>query len=460
MKIWNRTNNLRLRSAQLIPLGFLGLILVGTLFLMLPAATAPGEDTSILTALFTSVTSVCVTGSVVVDTYLHWSLFGKIIILILIQLGGLGIISTVLLFFLLAGRRITLGGVLLLQDAFNLNSTTGIRRFLKRVYLGTLIVEFVGGLGYLPVFMPQFGVIRGIWYSFFTAVSAFCNAGIDIMGPDSLISYQGMPLVLIVTMILIVMGGLGYVVWFDFSSCWVRIHRRKYNKRYSLRLIKEHTRTVLILTAVLVAGGAFLVFLFEHGNPETLGNMPLGQKILNSIFQSVTFRTAGFSTVAQDQLTETTCLVGDFLMFIGGSPVGTAGGVKTVTIFVLFLNVLAFIRNRNEVVLFGRSIPKDLIRKATAIVTVNFLIAFILGVCLMGVAHTTLTDTMYEILSAVSTVGLSRGLTPLLPPAGKIIVIIAMYLGRIGPIAMLLFFQQKRGKTDSVQHAEGNFIVG
>ena len=456
----NNKHPFRLSSAQYIPLGFLALIIIGTLLLMIPAATAPGEKTTFLTALFTSTTSVCVTGSVVVDTYLHWSLFGKVIILALIQLGGLGLISVLAILALIARKQFSLSQVLLLKDTFNLTSTRGVLKFLKRVFIGTLIVEAIGGIGYMPVLIPQFGVLRGIWYSFFTAVSAFCNAGIDIIGPDSLIRYNNNPLIMIVTMVMIVMGGIGYVVWFELAGFWKSFVGKKKRSKSSYRRVREHTRLVLFLTAALIAIGAVLIFLLEYRNPDTIGTMPVGQKIINSIFQSVTFRTAGFTTVPQGALTEATCVVGDLLMFIGGSPVGTAGGVKTVTIFVLILSVMAFVRNKSEVTFLKRSIPLELLRKATAIVTVHFFFAFVFCLALMMATGASLNDSMYEIMSAVSTVGLSRGLTPLLNPAGRVIVILAMYFGRIGPISMFLFFTTKKGRSDGVRLAQGNYIVG
>ena len=451
---------IRFSSEQYLPLGFLVLIFAGAALLMIPAATAPGEKTTFLTALFTSTTSVCVTGSVVVDTYLHWSLFGKVVILFLIQLGGLGLISVLGFFANMAKKNFSLKEVLLLRDAYNLDSAKGIQDFLKRVWYGTMLVEMLGAGGYMIVFIPQYGLARGIWYSVFTAVSAFCNAGIDIMGPDSLIRYNSNPWVMTVTMVMIIMGGIGYVVWFDLSGGLTQQLQKRTRARRTFRRLREHTRLVLILTAVLIGAGAALFFLFEHGNPDTLGHMPLGQKIWNSVFQSVTCRTAGFSTVPQEKLTEASCLVGDVLMFIGGSPVGTAGGVKTITMFVLLLSVLAFIRNQNEVHFLRRRISLEMLRKAMAIITVHLFIAIAACLALMAATGTSLNDALYEIMSAVSTVGLSRGLTPHLNAAGRLIVILTMYFGRIGPISMFLFFQSKKMKEDGVSYADGNYIIG
>ena len=425
-------------SLMSVPLGFLLLILFGTALLMLPFATAPGNHTTPLTALFTSTTSVCVTGSVVVDTCAHWSLFGKIIILGLIQLGGLGIITVVMSILSITERSVSLADTLMLKDMFSLESTQGIFLFVRRIFLYTLFIELIGAAAYTPVFCPQFGLLRGIWYSFFTSVSAFCNAGIFIADPAGLENYSASPLILIVTMSLIILGGLGYIVLIDLKFIPSRLLDKKGPK--AAKRLREHTRLVLSLTIGLIVGGAIIIFALEYSNPGTFGNMPLGQKILNSIFQSVTTRTAGFATVPQENLTEASCFVGDILMFIGGSPLGTAGGVKTVTIFLLLRNVYAFIVSKDDVVIYHRTIPDGLIRKSSAIIT--------------------LTDALYEVMSAVNTVGLSRGLTPDLNVAGQILIIIGMFLGRVGPITMLLFFKNSSKKADGIQYADGKYIVG
>ena len=452
--------DLRMTSAQIIPIAFLCLILAGAFLLLLPVSSAPGEHTDFLTALFTATTSVCVTGSVVVDTFSHWSLFGKVVILILIQVGGLGIIAVFSLLILLTKREFSVGGSILLKDAYNLDSFKGINHFLTSVFLGTLLVEGIGAIGYMPAFTGRYGMVRGIWYSFFTSVSAFCNAGIDIMGPDSLTSYRANPLVLIVTMALIVLGGIGYIVWFDVMATGKKRLFRRGDITYNFKRLHEHTRLVILLTILYIVWGALMVFLFECHNPGTIGDMPLFQKILNSFFESVTFRTAGFSTFPQENLRETTAIFGIFLMFTGGSPVGTAGGVKTVTMFVLLANVLAFLREKDQVIILKRRIPSGMIRKATAIITVHFGIASVLCLCLMASSGLSFIDAMFEIMSAVSTVGLSRAVTPDLNIWGRWIVILGMYLGRIGPISMLVFFNTRHPGRKGVRCADGRFIVG
>lgn len=451
---------MKYNSAQIIPASFLLLILIGTLLLLLPFSSAPGVHTGFLTALFTSTTSVCVTGLVVVDTFSHWSLFGQIVILLLIQVGGLGVITVTATVMLAAKRKMSLGDRILLMDAFNLSTLSGLMSFLLRVVRGVFLVEGLGALLYMTDFIPRFGAARGIWYSVFTAVSAFCNAGIDIIGPDSLIPFNANPRVLGVTMLLIITGGLGYVVWFDVTATVLKAFRSKAGFRAIPTRLNEHTKLVLALTLALILIGAAAVLALEWDNPDTLGRLPFGEKLLNSLFQSVTFRTAGFAAVPQGALRYSTAFFGCLLMFIGGSPVGTAGGVKTVTLYIVFKNSLSFIRNRNETVIFNRKVPAAVIRQATAIVVVSFVVLFLFTVLLETTGPISLDDGLYEIVSAVATVGLSRGLTPQLSAAGRLIVIVAMFLGRIGPITLAMFFRSRYSPQNGVSFADGKFTVG
>ena len=447
------------KSAQLIPISFIAAILIGTLLLMLPVAKAGEGSADFTTASFTSTTSVCVTGLVVVDTFSYWSLFGKIVILCLIQIGGLGVISITSILMLVVQRKFSLSQSLLLHDAFNMDSISGVLHFLLLVFKGTLLVEMFGALLYMVSFVPKFGPV-GIWYSLFTSISAFCNAGIDILGPDSLIGYQNEPYVLFVTIFLIVMGGLGYVVWIDVFRTFRHGIRKRFSFITIMKRLNEHTKLVLMLTFCLILIGALFVFILESDNPATIGNMSVGDKAVNSVFQSVTFRTAGFAAVPQDGLRESTSFIGCILMFIGGSPVGTAGGVKTVTFFIVILNAISFIRNRKENVVFGRKVTSDMIHKATAIVVVSLFITLCFLVALMVSDEVSLVDGMYETFSATATVGLSRALTPTLSVVGRWIIIVAMYLGRIGPISMALFFSYDTESQNKVKHAKGRFFIG
>lgn len=450
----------RATSAKIIPISFLIAIAIGTILLWLPFSTVPGEQTSLLTALFTATTSVCVTGLVVVDTFAHWTLFGKIVILILIQLGGFGIIAVTSILMLMFQRSISLRDRVMLHDAFNMETFNDVLPFLIKVFKWTFLVEMLGALLYMPCFIPRFGVGNGIWISAFNAVSAFCNAGIDIMGPDSLISYNQNVPVLFITMLLIILGGLGYVVWFDLIKGIRSSFKHHYSVKVFWKHLGEHTKLVLFLTVGLLFGGMCTTLIAEFNNPGTIGDMSVGGKLLNSLFQSVTFRTAGFASVPQENLTPASCLVGYLLMFIGGSPVGTAGGVKTVTFFVVVFNAISFIRDRKETVVCNRKITDAMAKKASAIVLVSFAATFFLMWLLLVTNDVNWVDGAFEMISATATVGLTRALTPTLNIFGKLLVILAMFLGRIGPISMAFFFMDNSKEKNRIRFAEGNFFVG
>ncbi len=427
---------------------------------MIPAASAEGKETGFITALFTATTSICVTGLVVVDTFSHWSFLGQFIILILIQIGGFGVITLYSSIMMMLKKKFTLRTRLLIQDYYNLSSIQGLTHFLIKVIKGSFIVEGAGAFLYAFIFIPRFGLLKGIWVSVFNAVSAFCNAGMDVIGSNSLIDYQtNIPLNLI-TIFLIVSGGLGYVVWFDCLENIKRSWRKGFGIKIFFRNLGEHTKLVINLTLILLVAGTLLVLLFEWNNPATIGNLTLGNKILVSFFQSVTFRTAGFATVPQEALTPSTCLAGCIFMFIGGSPVGTAGGVKTVTVFVVLLNLTSFIRNRTEPVVFNRAVSDKLINKAHAIFMTNLLVTIVLIILLMQLSNAPLLASVFEIFSATGTVGLSRSLTASLNTAGKFVVMAGMYAGRIGPISMALFFNISRSDKNEIKYANGHYIVG
>ena len=332
-----KNKKLRLSTAQLILLGFLGVILAGSAVLMLPVSVKSGVKVGYLDALFTSVTATCVTGLVTVETAAKWSVFGQAVILVLIQIGGLGVITVMSWLMMLMHRKIGISSRLLIQDAFNLNTMSGLIRFVKNVTAGTLLVELVGALSYMTRFVPEFGA-RGVWISVFNSVSAFCNAGIDIIGSDSLAPYAGDFVVNLTTCILIVMGGIGYIVWWDVLHA---VKRRAHSRAHIWPGLSLHTKIALSVTLGLLVFGAAGFFVLEYNNPLTLGPMSLPQKIGAAVFQSVTTRTAGFCTVAQQNLTNASAILSLLLMFIGGSPVGTAGGIKTVTAAVMFVTAIS-----------------------------------------------------------------------------------------------------------------------
>jgi len=423
---------IRLTTTQIILLSFLMAILLGSFLLALPISSAGEKAVPYLDALFTATTSTCVTGLVTLPVFSTWSLFGQAVILVLIQIGGLGVITVMSGLMMLLNQKLGIGDRLLIQDAFNLNTMAGLNRFIKKVLLGTLLIEGIGSLLYMIVFVPEFGP-KGIWISVFNAVSAFCNAGIDIIGANSLCDYVADPLLNLVTITLIILGGLGYIVWWDVLR--VLGSRTSKNKKV-FRHLTLHSKIAITVTLGLIFAGAAMFFIFEHSNPLTIGNMPLLQKIQVSFFQSVTTRTAGFATIAQENLTDASALVSVLLMMIGGSPVGTAGGMKTVTIAVLVCSAAATVKNKNNASLFGRCISPNSIRKAVAVAVMFMAICFASTLLLMAVSDAEAMDVIYETVSATATVGLSRGLTAGLSALGKIIIIVTMYLGRIGPITL------------------------
>ncbi len=446
-------------TAQIIAVGFAAAVLIGSLLLCLPVSSADGTWTNYLDALFTATTSVCVTGLVVVDTYAHWSVFGQIVILLLIQCGGLGIITFSTAVMILIGRKVTLKDRLLLSASFNLDTLQGLVRFLVRVLRGTLIVEGVGALLCLPVFVPEFG-LKGIWIALFHAVSAFCNAGMDIIGPDSLMRYVGNPWINLVTMALIILGGIGFIVWWDILRVRSEIRAGNIVRRFWFRQLRLHTKIVLVATLSLILGGAAAVFLLEYGNPETLGNLSPGTKLMASLFQSVSFRTAGFATISQKGLRGGTVIIGIFLMIIGGSPIGTAGGIKTTTVAIVLFSAVATIKGEQDVNVFRRTIPHKTLRKAMS-VTLVFGLALVFMVVLMSVFESgSMADIAYETASALGTVGLSRGFTATMHTAGKALIIICMFLGRIGPISMAIALNFKSHNQIEVKYATEDVTVG
>lgn len=454
----SRKPRLALSTTQIILLSFLAVILVGSLLLSLPFATQNGESVPYIDALFTATTATCVTGLVTLPTATTWSLFGQIVILILVQAGGLGIITVMAGVMLALHRRMGLSDRLLLRDAFNLNTLSGLSDFLKRVLMGTLAVELTGALLYMTVFIPEFGA-RGIWISVFNAVSAFCNAGMDIIGENSLCDYATNPIINGVTSALVILGGLGYIVWWDL----LRVIRLAWERR-SLRALSHltlHSKLALSATAVLLLGGAGIFLLCEYRNPATIGDMGFFDQLQVSFFQSVTTRTAGFATVSQTDLTTASTTVSLILMFIGGSPVGTAGGIKTVTVLILAAYALSTVQGRDEVAVFNRRIPDDALRRSVAVAGTSFLIAVLATVILAILTPgRDLADILYETVSATATVGLSRDLTPTLTAAGKLTVAVTMYLGRVGPISLAIAFGTRRKVTNAVKNPTEQVSVG
>lgn len=447
---------LRFSTTQIIMLSFLCTIFLGSLLLSLPISSASGVAVPYLDALFTATTATCVTGLVTLPTVSTWSLFGQAVILLLIQVGGLGVITIMSALMILLQKRMDISDRLLLQDAFNLNSLSGIVRFVKRVLLGTFLVEGAGALLYMTVFVPEFGP-RGIWISVFTAISAFCNAGIDIIAENSLCNYATNVTVNAVTSLLIILSGIGYIVWWDVIGVWKKTPRRKKNFFRDLTL---HSKIAITTTLILIFGGGILIFLFEYHNPLTIGSLSVFDKIQVSFFQSITTRTAGFATVPQQNLSNASSVLCLLLMFIGGSPVGTAGGIKTVTFAVLVVSTLATIQNKQDVCLFNRNISKQTVNKAVAVATMSFAIMFASTILLSAVSGADTLDVLFETVSATATVGLTRDLTPSLNAAGKAIIIATMYLGRVGPISLALALNSNKKNHNIIKNPTEDISVG
>ncbi len=443
-------------TTQIILLSFLVTILVGSGLLALPISSASGEAVPYLDALFTATTSTCVTGLVTLPTVSTWSVFGQIVILLLIQIGGLGIITIMSGLMLLLNRKMGISDRLLIQDAFNLNTMSGLAKFVKNVLLGTLIIEGIGAILYMLIFIPEFGA-RGIWISVFNSVSAFCNAGIDIIAENSLCNYATNPLINIVTSALIILGGLGYVVWWDVLHV---IRSRSPKNRKIFRHLTLHSKIAVTVTAVLIFSGAIMIFICEYDNPLTIGEMSLFDKIQVSFFQSVTTRTAGFASVPQENLTDASAAISILLMLIGGSPVGTAGGMKTVTLAVLICSALATIRNKNSATLFGRQISEGSVKKAVAVAVTFLAICSISTILLMATSNASALDAFYEAVSATATVGLSRNLTASLNTFGKIIIIITMYFGRVGPISLAVALGSKNESQNVISEPTEDISIG
>ena len=446
----------RFSSTHIILVSFLAAILLGSVLLSLPISAKDGQAVPYIDALFTATTSTCVTGLVTLPTVSTWSVFGQVVILLLIQVGGLGVITVISGFMLALNRKMGIRGSLLIGDAFNLNSLSGLSAFVKKVILGTLLIEGLGAVLYMTVFIPSFGA-KGIWISVFNAVSAFCNAGIDIIAENSLCNYATHPLVNAVTSLLVILGGLGYIVWWDILRVMKKFKKQGIKCFRGLTL---HSKIVLTSTLVLLVGGTVVILALEYNNPLTLKELSWFDKIQVSFFQSVTTRTAGFATLPQENLTDASALFCLLLMFIGGSPVGTAGGIKTVTVLALMATAVSTIRNRDEVTMFHRCLPKQVTRKAVAVTGMSFLIMFLSAILLSVATDADTLDVLYETVSATATVGLTRNLTPLLNTAGKIIMIFTMYFGRIGPISLAFAFGAKKEIVNSIKNPTEEISVG
>ena len=419
----------KLTQTQMIVVGFMLIILTGSLLLMLPWASRSHEVTPFLDTLFTATSASCVTGLVVVDTWSHWSVFGQVIILILIQVGGMGFMTLGVFMAILLRRRIGLKTRGVLQESINSLQIGGIVKLAKKIIQGTVFFESVGALILMYRFIPKVGMARGIWYGIFHSVSAFCNAGFDLMGYmepyESLCGYAGDWLVNLTIMSLIIIGGIGFFVWDDIATKKLKVHR------YTL-----HTKLVLMTTLALIIGGALFFFFTEQSN--VLRNMPFAERIWASFFQSVTARTAGFNTVDTGALTEGSKFVTILLMFVGGSPGSTAGGIKTTTLIVLLVCVRSNMRQEKGYNILDRRLDEEVVRKACTVMCTNLLLMLTATIVMLVLQPFALTDVLFETASAIGTVGMTTGITRSICSISKAVLIFLMYCGRIGSLTFAL----------------------
>lgn len=450
----------RLSTRQVLVSGFAGMILAGSLLLRLPAASATGEPLRYIDALFTATSAVCVTGLVVFDTGTVFSFFGELVVLVLIQAGGLGFMTFSTALALLMGKKIGLKERVLIQEAYNQLELSGLVRLVQRILLVTLIAESCGALLLFFRFAEIMPAANAVYYSIFHAVSAFCNAGFDLFGRlhtpfSSLAAFVTDWWVCLVIAALFITGGLGFPVL-------VEIKKRLFGKNAPARAgrLSLHTRLVLLVTIILTLGGFILFFLLEHDNPETLGARPAAEKVLAAFFQAATPRTAGFSTLETSRLKDITLFVLIFFMFVGASPSSTGGGIKTTTIGALLLAVWSTIRGRREPVLFERRLPGEVINKALTIVFIAAGLILLVTVALTFTENFPLLPLLFEVVSAFGTVGLSTGITPFLSGPGRILIIATMFAGRVGLLTIVLALAEGFQGNGGVRYTEEKVIIG
>ena len=436
-----------LSTYQILVLGFAGLILSGVALLMTPYASKSGDSLRFVDAMFTATSAVCVTGLVVVDTGTYFSVFGQSVILLLIQIGGLGVMTVATLVAVLSGKKINLKERLLIQEATNQLDLAGVVRLTLYIIRATLLVELVGGTILALRWFQDFG-LQGIYFGYWHAVSAFCNAGFDLFGEyRSITGYVGDLTVNGVIASLIVVGGIGFPVVADLWNC-------RQTRRFSL-----HTKVVLTTTVLLIVLGAGFICVAEYGNAKTLGDLPPADKIMASLFQSVTARTAGYNTVDIGLLREGTLLAIIFLMFVGASPSSMGGGVKTSTAAILFISLVGSVTGKRDPLAFGRQIPQQTVYKAFTIVTISVMLISLVTLTLSLTEAAPIFSLLFEVTSAFGTVGLSTGITPKLSDAGKLLITLTMFAGRVGTLTLLMALAL-RPRQERLKYPEGKIVIG
>lgn len=449
LRLWLSKRRIALSPTQIIAITFALIIVTGALLLTMPAASKDGVSCGFLPALFTATSSTCVTGLVMFDTGSQWSTFGQVVIITMIEIGGLGFMSMASLVIFAFRRKVGLRQRMLMAQALSVNEMEGVVTLQKWVLGGSLSIQAIAALVLFFRFLPQYGAGKALWYGVFHAISAFCNAGFDIFGfGDSLVQFNSDPLVCITLMILVAVGGLGFFVWEEAA----RVRRFK---KFSV-----YTKLVLIASLVLTVGGAALIALVEWNNPDTLGTMGIGDKILNSFFQSVTVRTAGFDSIGQGSMTDAGKAISMALMIVGGSSGSTAGGIKTVTVVVLMLFLWSRARGRSTVCVFKRTVPAEKVMDAMTIVGIVVGLAFFGGLFITATSPISFTDGLYEAVSAIATVGLTTGVTTSLSIPAQILIILYMYFGRVGVLTISLGFMMGDRSEERFRYAQTNLLIG
>ena len=437
LSVWHSVSPMKLILG-----GYCLIILVGTLLLTLPISTRMPGGTPIIDCFFTATSSTCVTGLIQYDTFTHWTIFGQIVMLCLVQVGGVGFMTITIMIMIVTGRKISLSQRSLMQNSIAAPQIGGIVRMTKFVTLGTLIVESVGAILLSFSFIPKFGVAKGIYFSIFHSISAFCNAGFDLMGDttgkcSSLTGLVGDWYVNIVIMSLIVIGGLGFFVWHDIG-----------NKKMRFKKLNLQSKIVLFVTTFLIFFGVLLIFIFERGN-QAYGGLTIGEQVLASLFQSVTSRTAGFNTVDLGSMSEPSKFIMICLMFIGGSPGSTAGGIKTTTFLVLCISVFTTFKRKKNIEVFGRRMEENITRLASCVFMIYLFLVTSVAVIISFIEGLPLLTTLFEASSAMATVGSSFGITSILGTVSKLLLIFLMICGRVGSVTMLLAFSSEKRVTSS-----------
>ena len=453
---------------KILLISLLGVIVIGALILSLPISNK--KPIEMLDALFVSTSAVCVTGLTTVVPIEQFSVIGQVVLLALIQIGGIGFMTLISIAIILIGRKLNLSDKIIIRESLNQDSFKGLAKLVKKIFIYTIIIELIGACILATQFIPDFGIKRGIWFSIFHSISAFCNAGFDLLGSNSVMPYASNWVVCLVLMLLIIIGGLGFTVWDDIIE--------NIKAKRKIRNLSIHTKIVLVMTAILLISGTIFTFGLEKDNIHTMGKDSFGTQFLKSAFQSTTLRTAGFFSMPQKELTSVTKFLSICLMFVGGSPASTAGGIKTVTLGVIILMVINYIKGNQETNLFNKKISTGAINRAIVVFAISIFIV-ITSICLLLITEDLKTeqqitqdlatyfnlsfmDLVFEAVSAFATVGLTLGITAKLSLGGKLIIIMLMIIGRLGPItiSIALFKKHKETKQSKVKYPTGNLLIG